>query len=201
MIRQVSRKNITSSILLFLLSSLLLIVSVLYNKEKKSSRISESPSELFSDETDRISFCLKSTFLKINPFIELTDINGDTCTFNDLGLDSETIFFRFSEINCNSCVDVEFETIKQTDSWHFVLISSGNNIYGIARSLLSRDINFPLYSIEFKELNLPIEKINLPYYFTLNREYSTQRVFIPSKDNPELTTEFFKTIKRANNEN
>lgn len=46
-----------------------------------------------------------------------------------------------------------------------------------------------------KQLNLPVEASNVPFLFVLDNQLKVELLFVPVKEIPELTEEYFNSIK------
>ncbi|RKO72586.1 hypothetical protein D7322_07270 [Sphingobacterium puteale] len=55
-------------------------------------------------------------------------------------------------------------------------------------------INENIYVIDEGALNIPIETYHFPYFFTLDNKFELNNVFLPSKEIPELSSEYLKSI-------
>lgn len=115
----------------------------------------------------------------------------DICPVNKL-------IYRYSEINCNVCIDAQIENIKQILSTR-----KDEDIIFIATYQQDRDLfvfkrihNLKIKIYNLKEnLNLPVEKHNTPYYFIYNgRNNRATNVFIPVKENPEHTIYYLNSL-------
>ena len=112
---------------------------------------------------------------------------------NKLG-DKPILFFRFSALNCQSC-------IKHCENqlWSFYSSEKDTkNICYIVSDFMdqSNEISYPnTINIDKNSLSIPAEEINFPYFFILNKG-TIEHIFIPDLNNTELTTIYFKEIKK-----
>ena len=63
-----------------------------------------------------------------------------------------------------------------------------NTLFVFYKNLTSRGlINIKMYYLQNEALLIPIDKLNIPYYFCVNSDLMMTNFFIPQKDMPKLS--------------
>ena len=57
--------------------------------------------------------------------------------------------------------------------------------------------NIKMYLLTESGLNIPLDKLNVPFYFSVNSNLTMTNFFIPQKDNPKLSTVYLNTIGQS----
>lgn len=128
----------------------------------------------------------------------ITNEEKDTIQLSKL-VKKKTLVFRFSEINCSSCITNEFSNIKKSN-----LISSTSDLLILAsyqnprNLLLFKRLNklegYKIYNINEEQLTplKEIEEISIPYFFTIDQNGIIDDIFIPYKGDNTRTDKYLK---------
>lgn len=193
------KKNaIAVSIIIFILISLIVY---LYHTNKQlvieyNNIINENQVKIKNQEQIN-RFEIDSENIELSNNIKLEDETGQMVYLHDICPVSKLIC-RYSEINCNVCIDAQIENIKQIlSTW------KNEDIIFIATYQQTRDLfvfkrvhglKIKIYNLK-GNLNLPVERQNTPYYFIYNgRNNRATNVFIPVKENPEPTIYYLNSL-------
>ena len=88
--------------------------------------------------------------------------------------------------------------IKERLSENIFLIAHYRNkrdLYVIYKQLKMKGLSgIEMFFLEENGLNIPIEKINTPFYFNINSNLIMNNFFIPQKDKPELSESYLKFV-------
>lgn len=111
---------------------------------------------------------------------------------------SSKLIFRISEYDCNECVDsimIKFVS-KYVEIPSFnILVSTGSDAYIdllASRYKISRD-NFLEYN---EKINNSFEHRKVPYMFVLTSDGDIEMPFIPSKEYPDVTRNYFRIVEK-----
>ena len=128
-----------------------------------------------------MQFQLFTEGAKLNPLLEACNEKGDTLVINNIIL-KPVLVLRYSELNCQSCVDDLLTEIKE------------DGIFNATNTLLLAYYSEPAYLYQFKRMNrlelpvfsiqhtgLPPDTLNLPYFFLMNSKLQISNVFIPEE--------------------
>jgi hypothetical protein len=136
-------------------------------------------------KTNPTSFSLNQT---------LQNEQGDTVHFYDLVGGKPKLVFRYSELNCNVCVDSQIDFIKEFVNRYgydnLIMISNYKYKRNLSLFKILNNINNEIYNMNVLDSSLDV--LNIPYYFILD-EQPTMFHF-PEKFFPEDTKEYFKSI-------
>lgn len=131
--------------------------------------------------------------LKLNSNIELIDIEGKTVLAKDI-FKTNSLVFRFSELNCGECIDAEIDALvnsKDKIKKDVILVAyyqTPRDLFVFYKELQKKGmINFKMYLSPDKGLAIPIDKLNMPYYFCVNGNLIMNNFFIPQKEKPNLS--------------
>lgn len=140
--------------------------------------------------------------LELDGNLPLLDIEGNTVLAKEI-IKTNSLVFRFSELNCHECIDAEIDALIKNK------IKIKKNIVFIAYYQNKRDLfvyskdfnnkgltNIKMYFLPDKALLIPIDKLNMPYYFCVNSDFKMTNFFIPQKDKPKLSNIYLDYISK-----
>jgi len=135
--------------------------------------------------------------IKFSPYQKLIKENGDSIVLSNLVGEKPKLIFRYSELNCNVCVDAQLALIKtfieKYGEENLIMISSYKFRKTVYQFKILNNIRNEIFNVDF--LNQSIDNLNTPYYFILDNTYIPKMMFIPEKAFPEDTEEYFKKIQ------
>jgi len=158
---------------------------------------------------DELSFLKKNAFFSfydngqpLSDSLIISDENRSYTTreFVNTFLKSNKLFFRYTDVNCNACVDSSLTVIKafseKLRDTNIIILAS----YQTARDLYVwkriNKIKNPVLSIPYKSLAIKTENLNEPFFFVLNRfDRTVQNLFIPAKEYMRTTDEYLQSIQ------
>jgi hypothetical protein len=109
------------------------------------------------------------------------------------------LIFKYSELNCNVCIDSQIIIVKKLANiispQKIIFLSSYNQNSNLYRFKRLNSIKSEIYNIH-DGLGLNIDTLNVPYYFIMSPECRISNVFIPDKMDMEMTIRYIETIKR-----
>ncbi|TGV03451.1 hypothetical protein [Flavivirga rizhaonensis] len=128
------------------------------------------------------------------------DIEGNLIKAKDL-FKSNSVVLRYSETNCEACINAEINTLLKNNSDlknSIVLIASYRNsrdLYVYYKEYEKKGIsNIKMFLLLDKSLNIPIEKLNKPYYFCIDSNLRMSNFFIPQENKPQLSESYLQII-------
>ena len=189
----------------FVILILCVIIAMLLFKirHEKNNVVKSRPKlEDFAENTDLLLRQVRYNrrYDNLDLLFSLTDSTGRSIDFKDLCKDSPKFFFRFTEQNCNTCVDAEIKKLNRLTA----LIGKDNIIFLVSYSsnhaiqLLKRNYGFAgrIYNIdETKTAGWDVEKLNVPYFF-LGDSSGISDFFIPEKDLPLISDIYYENIEK-----
>jgi hypothetical protein len=110
------------------------------------------------------------------------------------------LIFRFSNNNCKICYSdaltaLQTEMPEDSPDWVRILSSQLTE-----RELLilkrTHNLKIPTYIISPQSLDWDVEKMNVPYFFVLHRDMKISNIFVPDKNYPEVSKQYFEGVKR-----
>lgn len=108
------------------------------------------------------------------------------------------LVLRFSELQCQTCVELEKENLKkwQEETGVQNILLWGNFGHPNAPKIYKQghELNHPLYNVPVSSVPLSVEAFNIPYYFVLDKDLRIHSVFIPDKFAQNLSTRYLETI-------
>lgn len=107
------------------------------------------------------------------------------------------LVFRYSELNCNVCVEKEVELLKkfieEIGIQNMLMMTNGRSSSYNGQFKRMNQFDIEIYNVE--DLGLKLDKINTPYYFVLDSDWKAKSVFVPSKSLPSQTRAYYDIIK------
>ena len=157
--------------------------------EKKLNDLEQNYNNKFFNEKQNENF-------PFNKNLKLITINRDTVLANNVL--KNKLVLRYNESNCRLCVDSEIDILIKNASLftdEVCVVATYNKFRGIIvdkRKFVNNGLNnIKIYWVS-SNLNIPLEKQNIPYYFYLNSNLTLNNVFIPMKEYPKLSQTYLK---------
>jgi hypothetical protein len=181
-------------------TGVLLYIQLQFQRQKQELEQNISKKDflylLLKDDQQRI---LENERCILNPSLSLVNLKNDTISMSNLQLEKgKYLVLFFSAEHCSDCVDyclTQIKTLLQENEIDKLLLFASKyklrDLYVYARSNKFPDSVF--YNID--SLRIPIEQIKQPFMFILDDELTVSHFFIPRKEIPEQTNQYFKTIK------
>lgn len=126
------------------------------------------------------------------PFSEIEhQKNIDGHSLNDI-ISDKTLVVRLSQQNCEVCVNTLMSLLKKANIKNVVFLVN----YEVQHFLE----NLKLYKVKgyfFKigDLGIPIESMNLPYMFVLNKDYIVNKIYVPHDSMTDQTLSYLKYVQ------
>jgi hypothetical protein len=133
---------------------------------------------------------------RIDSNIVLFDENDNKITLKQLGVKKPKFIFKYSALNCNSCVDEQITLLKRASkkigSENILIITDYNTPRELSQFVRLNQIDFRILNL--RNIKLTTIDNNLPYYFIIDESYSLKQLFIPIKGNVLLTQQYLDKI-------
>lgn len=140
---------------------------------------------------------LKTEGKYLSASIFLENENGNY-RLNEI-INQEKLILRYSEINCNTCVDSQIVAFKNLSNKlgveKLAIFSSYERFGDMYRFKRLNKVTMPIYNLK-SDLGLLIDTLNTPYYFILSPTLQIRNVFIPRKEVNEITSIYLNSIER-----
>lgn len=114
------------------------------------------------------------------------------------------LYFRYTELNCKVCVDDTFSIMKEKFSKEFLK----NNVYLLIDYENERYLEFLKRRNNFYTNNIikvpsdsifeEVDRLNIPYFFSLNAEGQVDSFFIVMNELPERTSKYLNGLNLEN---
>jgi hypothetical protein len=188
---------------LLILSAESVFIVYLYNNhvqdKKQTAGIEDSYTKMLVDNMSFLRpFELQSEEYALSPETIIRDEDGQLLTFNDIFENDEFVpVYRFSEMHCDICITQHLMMLKELSSKislnKLVLLSSYTGTRKIKILKHTHKFDFRIFNI-VGDIGIPLEKVNNPYFFVLDKNLKCHRFFTAIKENPELTVSCIKAI-------
>ncbi len=103
-----------------------------------------------------------------------------------------------TELNCEPCINPAIEHIRKfidnVGKEQVIVLVSYNNFRNYYLFHRTAKLSCKVYNIKQGALNLPADKVNLPYILKIDTGLKTSQVFIPVKGFDAPTTDYFKVM-------
>jgi hypothetical protein len=118
-------------------------------------------------------------------------------SIKDVIRQSEKFIFRFSQLNCSSCLDYQLSMLKkysnEIGAENIIIVASCPEYRQL--KVYTQEINPAIKIFTIKEKgfgNLPVEKDNIPYYLIVDSNLRITHSFVPLLEEHQLTNLFYK---------
>lgn len=167
-----------------------------------NKKLDKKKSELLAFEQNFIQE-KENENLKIDGNLGLIDISGKTVLAKDI-IKANSLVLRFSELNCGACIDAEINALIKNknkikkDAILIAYYQDKRNLFVFYKDFQKKGLtNFKMYLLPNNDLHIPLDKLNIPYYFCINSDLTMNNFFIPQKDKPKLSNVYLDcTLKR-----
>lgn len=165
-------------------------ISILIDKVSEEKIISELINE------DRF-LAFQNEGYTISKKLEIINQNGDKIDFASYMSERQYLIFRYSFLNCQPCVDEVLRLLKmsmnEVDSSQILIFSNYQLLNDLKKFRRINKIFDEVYKVD--SLNLPIDKLNIPYFFVLGKNMQVSHIFIPQKESPKTTERYLNMVK------
>ena len=133
--------------------------------------------------------------------LSIKDNINNLLNLNDVFKDGREniLVCRFSKMQCESCINFAIQTILNQ-----INTVGKDNVLFLGTHRNSRIFNQEIghYNLQnmnvcnIETLDIPVERLNFPYYFILNSDMVISNVFVPDKAAPSVTMNYLETIHK-----
>jgi hypothetical protein len=168
--------------------------------KKQDKKLIQEPSDELNVLRTNLSTEIENSNIRLNDIL-VKDSSDNVIPLQEFFKKGQNVIlvYRFSEMNCESCVSYSIHTLLQ---WIDSIDKDNILFLGAYRNNKIFNRQKPLYGIhEFNvantpNLNLPAENIGYPYYFVLDSTLNVSNLFVPDKGFPQLNNAYLKNIKK-----
>ncbi|MEN7549827.1 hypothetical protein AAG747_18020 [Rapidithrix thailandica] len=202
-------KEILKKLFLFLLFCFsVLAVFTTYAKIKQLENKLIATSSMLQQkktEVEIIRYNLKNQLenegIKLDSNLNLTHFKSKKTLNIKEVLHEKKLFFRISNKHCDICIKQELLNLKSlsdsTGIQNICIIATSYEERTLHFLLKEYQIPFPVYTLTEKQLSfLPLEQHFLPYIFIAETNLIMHSVFVPTKELPFLSKEYYLGIKK-----
>ena len=199
--------SISSLFFIFIISFLILIIAWLYRENTYLKKTEFTIGQKLESAKSNVHSLLGNEYIRFQNYGLSIDkglnlkSEEDTTSFVELVEKyNKLLIFRYSELNCMACVEKEIiyliDFVERYNT-KLVILSSYTNerdLYLFKR--INRISDYIVYNIEEGVLKLPVENLNIPYYFVLDSNYRAINLFVPDKNFPERSVKYLNSIAK-----
>jgi hypothetical protein len=191
-------KSKWSQVLVFLIA---LTSMVLYTLEKKKSQSLEQDYALLKGKSlvaDFVNTKFSNNMIRIKDFylaksdVMSSDIKNQkdmVLQLKDLSKKGETLFFRYSELGCNTCTEEVIELLNTYEIELEYLATYRSKTY-LNTFKRMNGIKQEVYNVPIGVSLFPLDSLNIPYFFVADSLGNIVDAHIPIKENLSSTVEF-----------
>lgn len=132
---------------------------------------------------------------------EITDEEGKLLSMKKLvGTGNDKLVFRFTSYNCIECIISELtylnKYIESMGKDRLIMLGSFENINQLRIFKKKYNISFMVYNINNKNDCFPssLTEMNMPFYFNIDKELTSSRIFIPEKELGKYSSLYIESI-------
>lgn len=139
---------------------------------------------------------LKYNDYKISDELNLIDEKGNIFRIKEK-LNTKKIIFRYSELQCNVCVEKQIQSLKRYKDKigvdNILIIADYSNFRNLIVFKKINSLDIPVYNLS-KKMSLEIEKKDIPYFFIADNSLVAKDYFIPIKEIKNYTDNYLNTM-------
>lgn len=196
-------KNLYLIIIGVLISCLIYFIIASENYQKYSDEIITDTARSLDSEKKRslirdhfLSLELKYNDTRISKELILTDEKGVEYSIKDK-LNTKKIVFRYSELQCNVCVEKQIGSLKKYKDKigidNILILADYSNYRNLILFKRMNSLDIPVYNLSEK-MSLELEKKDLPYFFIADNSLIAKDYFIPIKEIKNYTDNYLSTM-------
>ncbi len=139
----------------------------------------------------------KAQLTELNTNAQITSLNGDTITLNDLIGETDKLFFTISENSCSACIDIEMSILENyvniIGNNNVIILASYKNLRYLKLFKQQLKIDIDIYNI-VEPIGFPIDFGDLPFFYVINSSNKIMNLFIPEKSLPNLSKQYYNIL-------
>jgi hypothetical protein len=153
--------------------------------------------QLLQTLSDNVSLSYNSENYALDDSIVLCSEKGNNFLLTD-SIQSPRLIFRFSENACDACILKVFECLmtQNVQNNNILVIATYKDNRTLKIFKTSNNITVPIYRIVFGDLDLPVERKNVPYLFMLDNDKISKLLFVPNQYHLQFTAQYFEVVKK-----
>ncbi len=175
------------------------------------SACNQSEKRIEQEKVDLRDYMLMNIFqsegFSFLPYNVVKDMDGKLIRMDSI-FKTPKLVFRFSQTNCDMCIEAEMKHLKSLNMEENVIcLASYNNIRMVKLAKQQYQVQFPIYFLPLNLNNFVLprakEESGMPYFFYVDQHLHAHYLFTPSKQFPEISKRYiakFKTLKHTNKE-
>ena len=175
---------------------------VLYKIQMRKEQVITEKNKIVSDKLNSLQnkyfLEIHDNYHQINPEMKISNSSEDTLLLKDIISENPKLFFYFSGLTCESCVEAELlrlkEKVKDIDSENIILLAAYENIRSLFLLCKANGANYLSYIIHEDSFELNDDKQQLPYYFIMMDDLWMKDFFVIDQNAPEITDKYLKII-------
>ncbi|MEO9885045.1 MAG: hypothetical protein ABJR05_06705 [Balneola sp.] len=118
----------------------------------------------------------------------------------NLGNNEKVLVFRFSELNCGSCVTREIRELRdfaKKYGWEqIIFLATNSDNEALETYKRVSGIKTEVYNINQHFFELDKELIDTPYMFIIDQDSIIKELFISMKQDPDRSVDYFNSISK-----
>ena len=154
--------------------------------------------ELVQEENNALRQSIKLSILAENVRISsklINLVNSDSFSNKAFFWMKPKLVFRYKEIGCRPCIEMQLSLLKdfsqEIGAENILVVSSYKSRYDMLSFKKINNFDFSIINID----SLVNEIENISYYFVIDSTMIAKSVFVPLKEIPDLTRDYFKLIR------
>lgn len=161
-------------------------------KDNTYANLQESNNYQLNYQRNIMYFQLYSEGTKLNHLLLLKNEKADSLLINTI-TGSPKLVLRYSELNCQSCVDAMLTQIQSNSNIsneNILLLAYYKNPAYLYQFKRMNQLQLPVYSI--KNTGLPPDTLNLPYFYLLDKDLRVSNVYIPEEGDTAAVADYLR---------
>ncbi|NQU81976.1 MAG: hypothetical protein HQ543_10690 [Bacteroidetes bacterium] len=191
-------------IILFAFNITLLINSLRYKKlllQYKQELVSVIEANEINKQVliNRELNTIRNIGLQINIKLKVEDEKGNKISIAELLNNNIKVIFRYSELNCSLCIEEEIQILHKyinnigiENILFFSTYHSTRDLFLFKR--INKLQNFKIYNLKEEQLNIPVDRLNIPYVLLVDSSGNIVMINIPEKTKPEFSEQFYNVV-------
>ena len=135
---------------------------------------------------------------KIEGSLTVRDLNDNAITLSRLLDDFPRLVVRYSKFDCHVCVDQVLDKLSvlfKGSENKVLLLVDGYSARELRIKYKERKMNFPIYTLQNKNLGLKLENKNLPFLFVFESgALEVNKIFVPFKEHGSETDQYLQNV-------
>lgn len=139
-----------------------------------------------------MNMCYQNEGKMLDPQMRIYENGKEMNRLSDV-IQEKTLVVRFSQLNCQACITALTPLLKKLKGKRVIFLADYTNKRYLKEFQKAYNTDHRFFKIE--ALPIPMEELNVPYFFLLDKKLEIDCIFIPHKEMLDQVEKYLEVIK------